>query len=69
LLAEASVRSDDREVGMKPSKYSNERPSYWVVSTAIAHRLKEAQRAVQVRSIKGVAEDQKSERTGSYEDH
>jgi hypothetical protein len=29
------------------------------------HRLKEAQRAVQVRTIKGVAENQKSKRAGS----
>jgi hypothetical protein len=28
------------------------------------HRLKEAQRALQVRAVKGVAENQKSERAG-----
>jgi hypothetical protein len=30
------------------------------------HRLKEAQRAVQVRAIKGLAENQKSKRSGSH---
>jgi hypothetical protein len=37
-----------------------------ICKLGLGHRLKEAQRAVQVRAIKGVVENQKSENAGCY---